>query len=409
MTTTEDRVGSEEWEESRSGVNSPEMMTTEVDPSMTLGLSGELPFDMAEWTAEELAAYNALRSKRKKCCIGGCTPRSLPIARSYHQLPVRNQEVWARWVEVIRWSRNDPEWTPNGDAAPLVCSRHFPDSEFISYEASSRVRLSHTAIPVNYVDPPEGTTMDARFSNPLPLPPCIANTKPKLKKIKLEEHQAVSDDSFRRMQVQRNGGSRSQSLDDSSTSHNGDEYGYDIEEVQDYDAMDEEDQLAEENFYMTPQVLYKPSISFQQQSNKNKALPNRPRLSAPPALTSFQGQRNIKRNSSSKPPGLIRANFVEVNKLAQKPNLSRLGQQGDLVGGPTKTIVKNNASVNPVVSRGGSHPTKHKLGLEKCRLIVQTLDNQLKIAKMRLAEQLDIPYQVVHGVWNMRDSLKDKF
>lgn len=69
---------------------------------------------------------------------------------------MRNKEIWAKWIEVIRWSRNEPDWAPNGDAAPLVCSRHFPESDFISYEASSRVRLSHTAIPVYYVDPPEG-------------------------------------------------------------------------------------------------------------------------------------------------------------------------------------------------------------------------------------------------------------
>lgn len=84
---------------------------------------------------------------------------------------MRNKEVWAKWIEVIRWSRNEPEWTPNGDAAPLVCSRHFTDTDFISYEASSRVRLSHTAIPMYFVDPPEGTEMDTRFSNPLPIPP----------------------------------------------------------------------------------------------------------------------------------------------------------------------------------------------------------------------------------------------
>ncbi|CAL8127345.1 unnamed protein product [Orchesella dallaii] len=393
----------EDLEESLSN-NFPEMVTTEVDPSVALGVSRELPFDMSEWTAEELAAYNALRSKRKKCCIGGCTPRSLPIARSYHQLPCRNEEVWGKWVEVIRWSRNDPEWGPSGDAAPLVCSRHFPDSEFISYEASSRVRLSHTAIPVNYVDPPEGTVMDARFSNPLPLPPCTPNTKPKYRKVKPEEQQQEVDEDYERAQVQRNDGSHS--YDDSSTSHNGDEYGYDIEEVQDecYDGM-EEDQLAEENYYMTPQILYKPTITYQQQTNKHKALPNRPRLSAPPALTSFQGQKNLKRhNSLSKPPGLIRANFAEVNKIVQKPNASRLSHVA--LSGPTKTIVKN-GNVNPVASRG-NHPTKHKIGIEKCRLIVQTLDNQLKIAKMRLAEQLNIPYQVVQGVWNMRDTLKDK-
>lgn len=65
----------------------PEEMTTEVDlSSMTANReSSELPNDMSEWSADEVAAYTALRSKRKKCCVGGCTHRSLPIARSYHQ------------------------------------------------------------------------------------------------------------------------------------------------------------------------------------------------------------------------------------------------------------------------------------------------------------------------------------
>ncbi len=65
----------------------PEIMTTEVDPlSMSANRdNSELPIDMSEWSADEVAAYTALRSKRKKCCIGGCTHRSLPIARSYHQ------------------------------------------------------------------------------------------------------------------------------------------------------------------------------------------------------------------------------------------------------------------------------------------------------------------------------------
>lgn len=68
---------------------SPEVLTAEMDPSVMGAGSereaSELPIDMAEWTQEEVVAYNALRSKRKKCCIGGCTHRSLPIARSYHQ------------------------------------------------------------------------------------------------------------------------------------------------------------------------------------------------------------------------------------------------------------------------------------------------------------------------------------
>lgn len=96
------------------------------------------------------------------------------------RLPVRNREIWEKWIEVVRWSRNEPDWSPNGDAAPLVCSRHFPDSDFISYEASSRVRLSHTAIPQFFVEPPEGTVMDARFSNPFPIPPMLQGAREKV-------------------------------------------------------------------------------------------------------------------------------------------------------------------------------------------------------------------------------------
>lgn len=70
---------------------SPAVLTAEIDPSMVEAGSepdasdaSELPEDMTEWTQEEIIAFHTLRSKRKRCCIGGCTTRSLPIARSYH-------------------------------------------------------------------------------------------------------------------------------------------------------------------------------------------------------------------------------------------------------------------------------------------------------------------------------------
>lgn len=78
------------WER-KSEVEEPESeMPVEDDPTDLSAMterenSSELPLDMSEWTTEQLAAYNNLRSKRKKCCVGGCTHRSIPIARSYHQ------------------------------------------------------------------------------------------------------------------------------------------------------------------------------------------------------------------------------------------------------------------------------------------------------------------------------------
>jgi len=94
------------------------------------------------------------------------------------RLPVRNAEVWQHWVEAIRWSKNDPEWLPQQDQ-PLVCSRHFDDTCFIKYEGSSRMRLTHTAIPTLYLDPPHGAeSMDARFEDPnRPLPDFVPNLK----------------------------------------------------------------------------------------------------------------------------------------------------------------------------------------------------------------------------------------
>jgi len=49
------------------------------------GGGGLLDFDTSTWNDEELAAYQALKSKRKKCAVSGCTSRSIPIAKSYHQ------------------------------------------------------------------------------------------------------------------------------------------------------------------------------------------------------------------------------------------------------------------------------------------------------------------------------------
>jgi len=89
------------------------------------------------------------------------------------------------------------------------------------------------------------------------------------------------------------------------------------------------------------------------------------------------------------------------------------GSQSNLTPftGNLKTVMKRdnrNQSTSSIVFNNNPQPTKHKIGIAKCRLIVKTLETQLKIAKMRLAEQLDIPVQIVQGVWNMKDSLKDK-
>jgi len=385
----------------------PEMMTAEVDPSsltgmmMTTGREGsELPIDMSEWTQEELQAYNNLRSKRKKCCVGGCTHRSIPIARSYHQLPVRNKEIWAKWIEIIRWSRNDPEWAPNGDAAPLVCSRHFPDSDFISYEASSRVRLSHTAIPMFYVDLPEGTVMDSRFSTPLPIPPIVAAGNVKKESQKANKSKMVADDEYGEAQ----GIFSATHLNyDANTSQQfaNNNYGYDIEEVNDdsYDGMYDVEDLVPENFqahYSNDQVKYNNYGGAGNSSGIRQI-----RLSAPPTLVNSQKPKQVSNPARSKPPALIRANFTTMQASGSQSKIIPLG-------GNLKAIVRkeNNQSASSIVCN--TQPKKHKIGIAKCRLIVKTLENQLKIAKMRLAEQLDIPFQIVQGVWNMKDSLKDK-
>jgi hypothetical protein len=46
--------------------------------NMTLG------FDPRTWTIEEVEAYFALKLKRKSCAVSGCTPLSVPMAKSYH-------------------------------------------------------------------------------------------------------------------------------------------------------------------------------------------------------------------------------------------------------------------------------------------------------------------------------------
>lgn len=110
------------------------------------------------------------------------------------------------------------------------------------------------------------------------------------------------------------------------------------------------------------------------------------------SLVSNQNQqrsRNLKyANSSSKPPALIR---VQDNVALHTNPMKRLLNNNSNV-----TISKVTHSAN-LMKPVRTPPTKHKIGLAKCRLIVQTLENQLKVAKTRLAEQLEVPYQVVHG------------
>jgi hypothetical protein len=47
--------------------------------NMTLGS------DPRTWNIEEVEAYFALKLKRKSCAVSGCTPLSVPIAKSYHK------------------------------------------------------------------------------------------------------------------------------------------------------------------------------------------------------------------------------------------------------------------------------------------------------------------------------------
>lgn len=290
------------------------------------------------------------------------------------RLPVRNREVWERWIEVIRWSRNEPDWLPNGDAAPLVCSRHFAEADFISYEASSRVRLSHTALPVYYIDPADGTVMDRRFDNPLPIPMVIPgpNRKDLSKKPLSQNPQQVPKmDSKIPLKKKIN---------------------VFIPAAHHPDGME---QVTEEND-VNPGTGYSYLLQhLQAQSLVNKPMTQN-NVHPNPALTMIPNPNTLRRklkksvNGLSKPPALIRA-FPRDNELPIRTQFKPHLVQNNIFKGSF------GGHIPSPVTQQRSQPSKHKLGLAKCRHIVQTLENEMKLAKQRLAGELDIPYQVVNG------------
>lgn len=158
-----------------------------------------------------------------------------------------------------------------------------------------------------------------------------------------------------------------------------DNLGYDIEEVDNYDDATE-DMYANFHNY-SPQFAIK-----REQLENNKQLTVRQiRQSAPPSLIHYQKNPKVG-TLSSRPPALIRANFA-AGQSSSVPKVLNLSAN-----------VKHFTKQDMLSTTKLSNPTtKHKINLAKCRLIVQTLENQLRIAKTRLADQLDVPYQVVNG------------
>lgn len=167
---------------------------------------------------------------------------------------------------------------------------------------------------------------------------------------------------------------------------------YDIEEISEethhYDEREDDERMSDNVGAQFPYLSMNPIVPGV--GYNKSATTTQPTSSKLP-------RRNLKyANSISKPPALIRANFAPFKDNHHSNSVKPIN---GAVGGSIKTrlpLPLHNPS-SLLKQRTPSAPTKHKIGLAKCRLIVQTLENQLKIAKMRLAEQLEIPYQVVHG------------
>lgn len=202
----------------------------------------------------------------------------------------------------------------------------------------------------------------------------------------------------------------SEYINSNNSSLKSERYGYDIEEVN-ADSYDHRmpfysggEHNVAENYFADNDNSNDQAINYSSKANSNSTAINLKRLSAPPTLINYQrkGSKinavNAVKNSM---PALIRANFKSPQpSSSSQPQFKPIPFSGS---GNMKTILKKDSSYLPsngssnVMRTSNSHQTKHKIGLAKCRLIVQTLENQLKIAKMRLAEQLDIPFQVVQG------------
>lgn len=172
-----------------------------------------------------------------------------------------------------------------------------------------------------------------------------------------------------------------------------DNLSYDIEEVTEENEEDGDDSLN-----LTPNQFPFLSLSaILSGAGNNNAPPSlykNIRITSQPStslVSNQQRSRNLKyANSSSKPPALIR---VQDNVTLHSNPMKRLLNNNSNVT-ISKVALPHSANL---IKPMKTPPTKHKIGLAKCRLIVQTLENQLKVAKTRLAEQLEVPYQVVHG------------
>lgn len=149
-----------------------------------------------------------------------------------------------------------------------------------------------------------------------------------------------------------------------------DNLAYDIEEVNNYDGSVE------------CMGIYSPQFTITREHLSNNNPLHQIRHSAPPSLIQYKKNRKV--GPASRPPVLMRRNSA----TAQSSGVSK--------------VLNLSANVNHFTKRDMlpktklSNPTaQYQINLTKCRLIVQTLENQLIIAKTRVAEQLDVPYDVV--------------
>jgi len=200
-----------------------------------------------------------------------------------------------------------------------------------------------------------------------------------------------------------------------------------------YDDVEDGGYEDEMSSYLQPEVVmqqqqqqqkkFTPQLPIQTSSKRSmptlKPCPRAPKLEpavrkipAPVRTTQIQQQpqrlimaRRPQPGSSSGIPQ-IRKPVPVSNPIHSRPNMNVVQHQPPPVA-QRRTMLKMKVT-NPGngISSGGGGSQKLKIGVTKCRMIVERIEQYLEEVIRQTSQEMDVPVQVVRGIWQVKDRIK---